>query len=220
MQAKVIYKDIKNFILKVKPSLEVILSVPRHTSAKEIDYILQKRKGWIENALQRFQALQPISPKEFVSGEDFEYLGKHYRLKVIPSTKEEIRINGAFVELLTKKENDFLHKQKLIKQWYQKRALECFSKLLDSYAKLLGFEVKTLRIRTMKTRWGSCNPKKASINLNLELIKKDKREIEYVILHELAHLKYPYHNQDFYHFVALYMPDWKDVRAKLNGIKA
>lgn len=219
MQAKIIYKDIKHFILKVKPSLEVTLSVPRCASTQEIDHILQKRKKWIENALQRFQALQPKAPQEFVSGEDFEYLGKRYRLKVIPSTQEEVRINGGFVELLTKKEHDFLHKQRLIKQWYQDRAKECFGALLDFYATLLGFEVKTLRIRTMTTRWGSCNPKRASINLNLELIKKDKRGIEYVVLHELAHLKYPYHNQDFYRFVSLYMPDWKERKRQfLEGL--
>ena len=67
----------------------------------------------------------------------------------------------------------------------------------------------------MKTRWGSCNPKTPYINLNLKLIEKSKRAIEYVILHELIHLKYPYHNREFYDYLGLYMPDWRERKLRL-----
>ncbi|WP_084340133.1 M48 family metallopeptidase [Helicobacter pametensis] len=213
--AKVIYKDIKNMILKVKPSLEVVLSVPRGTSQKEIDYILHKRQAWIQKALQRFQSTQ-IPPRELTSGEDIYDLGRRYRLKVIISSSEGVRIEGEFLELRVREGSDFRHREKVLKAWQKQRARECFGEILNHFIALLDFEpIKILRIKEMKTRWGSCNPKKSYINLNLRLIEKDKRAIEYVILHELAHLKHYHHDKAFYDFVALYMPDWRERKMKL-----
>jgi predicted metal-dependent hydrolase len=70
----------------------------------------------------------------------------------------------------------------------------------------------------MKSRWGSCNPKKSYINLNQELIKKPKKAIEYVVLHEIAHLKHHNHDFGFYNYLSSYMPDWKDVMEKLDFV--
>lgn len=214
-EARIIYKDIKNIVLRVTPSLEVLLSVPKDTSQKEIEYVLQKRQKWIEERLERFGRNIQES-KSLVSGEDIYYLGKRYRLKVIASNEEGVSLRGGFLEVRVRDREDFDSKEAMIKKWYQSRAKECFQKLLHHYIALLGCNpIQTLRIKEMKTRWGSCNPQKSSINLNLKLIEKDKRAIEYVILHELAHLKHFNHDKNFYAFVGLYMPDWRERKMRL-----
>lgn len=213
-EVKIVYKDIKNMILKIKSSLEVVLSVPKNASAKEIEFVLSKRKAWIEQRLQRFEKHIAL-PKELKSGEDIYYLGKRYRLKVVVSDSEGVGLRGGFLEVRLKDSKDFTRKQELIKAWYHKRARQCFEQILEKYSLLLGCQKQTLKIKEMKTRWGSCNPQNAYINLNLKLIEKNKRAIEYVILHELTHLKHSYHNRDFYNYLGLYMPDWRERKLKL-----
>ncbi|GAA7266587.1 hypothetical protein HpCK38_19640 [Helicobacter pylori] len=135
---------------------------------------------------------------------------------MLVSEVEGVKLRGGYLEVSVREREDYKRKERLIKMWYQTRARQYFREALDKYSTLLGFEkIQTLRIKEMKTRWGSCNPTKAYINLNLALIQKNKRAIEYVVLHELAHLKYPHHNKDFYHFVMLYMPDWRERKLKL-----
>ena len=214
METKILYKTIKNPILKVTPNLEVILSMPLDASQKEIKYILEKRKRWITQKLEFFKSKQMPS-KLLVSGEDFFYLGKRYRLKIIKDTKTKITLNGKYLQIYLNDTKDYKKKEAMIKTWYQTKARYIFFEILAYYSKMLEIDFKTFSIRTMKARWGSCKIDKAHITLNLELIKKSKKAIEYVILHELAHLKYPYHNQAFYNFLDLYMPDWKKIKLEI-----
>lgn len=214
METKILYKTIKNPILKVMPNLEVILSMPLDASQKEIEYILEKRKKWITQKLDFFKSKQ-IPSKLLVSGEDFFYLGKRYRLKIIKDVKTKIVLNGKYLQIYINDTKDYKKKEMMIQKWYQNKARNIFSEILLRYSKMLEINFKTFSVRTMKTRWGSCKINKAHITLNLELIKKPKKAIEYVILHELAHLKYPYHNQAFYNFLDLYMPDWKKIKTKV-----
>lgn len=215
-KVKIIYKDIQNIILRVKPSLEVVLSVPKDASAKEIEYVLHKRKDWIEKRVEEFKRHLHLS-RELISGEDIFYLGKRYRLKVLSSKVERVELKGGYLEISVRDKKDYQHKEALIKAWYQQKAKSYFKELLDKYTALLGCnQIQTFRIKEMKTRWGSCNLAKAYINLNLELIKKDKKAIEYVVLHELAHLGHPNHSRDFWDFVKLYMPDYQERRKLLN----
>ncbi len=88
--------------------------------------------------------------------------------------------------------------------------------MIDDYQKIVQKEITKVRIKSMKTRWGSCNYTKGYINLNLELIKKPKCAIEYVIFHELTHLIYPNHSKQFYSYISKYMPDWQERNKKLN----
>lgn len=215
MDIKIFYKPIKNPILRVTPNLKVTLSMPLNGTQQEINYILEKRKKWIEKNLQFFKSRQ-TPPRQLVSGEDFFYLGKRYRLKVIKNSKEYAILKGGYLQVFIKDPNNYRTKQAVIQEWYRQKAKYLFNALLVQYGKILGLHCKSFSIRTMKTRWGSCRIDKAHITLNLELIKKPKLAIEYVVLHELAHLKHPYHNQDFYNFLDLYMPNWKTIKTKLE----
>ncbi len=215
----IVYKDIKHANLKVKPNQEVLLTIPLDMTDREIEYILQKRANWVKRQLELFQKnVQPR--KELVSGESFVYLGRNYRLKVIESNSEKARLNRGYFELYVKDKNDYSKKEKLINDWYTAKAMEYFQKNIEKYNAIVKLEIKAVRIRSMKTRWGSCNPKKSYINLNLELIKKPKSSIEYVIFHELVHLIHNDHSKNFYNYLSLHMPDWQKRKLKLESAQA
>ncbi len=211
-------KDIKNITLKVKPTCEVILTVPLNTDDKHIEYILKKRNDWINKKIDFFQLNNKIENKEYISGESFKYLGKNYRLKVIQSDIENVKLLRGYIQIFIKDKTDLKRKQKLLNSWYMNKAEDYFEKIVEKYKPIIKKEVKNIRIRQMKTRWGSCNFSKGYINLNSELIKKSKESIEYVVFHELTHLIYDNHSREFYNYLDTYMPDWRTRKDKLENL--
>ena len=210
-------KNVKNIYLKVTPNLEVILTVPYEIKEEFLNKFIEKKRDWIEKKLAFFASNLNIK-KEYVSGENFEYLGKNFILKVIESKEELVKIDGNYCFLYVKEKNNFKKKQKIIENWYRKEAKKLFQEIVNKYVKIVDKKPSKITIRKMKTRWGSCNFSTSHITLNLELIKKSTECIEYVIFHELAHLIYPNHSKQFYNYLAIYMPDWKKRREKLNSI--
>ena len=216
MSVQIIKKAVKHINIKVRPTGEVILTAPLQTKDEHIDFVLAKRADWIAQKLEFYIKNQPAQAKEYVSGENIRYLGRNYRLKVIQSDEEYVKLQRAHLHLFVKDKSDLEKKKKLVKAWYKGRAKIHFHKALLKYQPLIIKEVKTVTIREMKTRWGSCHPSKAYINLNSELICKPTECIEYVVLHELAHLEHSNHSKQFYNYMSLHMPDWKRRKMKLE----
>ena len=205
---KIIKKDVKNITLKVRPNGEAILTAPNSANDEHIKFIMQKRAKWIAKKRAFFASFK-MPEKEYVSGEDFRYLGRSYRLKVVQSKRECVKLQRGYMELFVKDKSDLKRKENLVYEWYHEKAMLYFFNILQEFNKIVKQDIKSVKIRQMKTRWGSCNPYKSYINLNIELIKKPKACIEYVIFHELAHLLYPKHSKKFYEHLSLYMPDWQ-----------
>jgi predicted metal-dependent hydrolase len=219
MSPIIVKKDIKHINLRVKPNLEVIMSVPFKTTDKHIEYVLNKRSDWIKDKLA-FYKLKPAElKKEYVSGENCAFLGKNYRLKVIQSSKEEVKLKGGYLNLFVKNTNNFQKKKYLLEQWYKDKAQYHIQKAFKKYQVIVKKDVAKIRIRKMKARWGSCNPQKSYINLNVDLIKTQTRCIEYVVFHELTHLIYPNHDKNFYNYLSLHMPNWQKIKNKLEGFE-
>jgi len=214
---KIIRKNIKNITLKVKPTCEVILSVPLQTKDEYIEYILNKRKEWIREKIEFYKENYKPQTKEFVSGENFKYLGKNYRLKIIQSSDEGVKLQRGYIQIFVKDKNNLERKKKLLNKWYFQKAEIYFKKTIAKYSNIVNIEIQNVRIRQMKTRWGSCNSFKRYINLNIELIKKPPFAIEYVVFHELSHLIHPNHSKKFYNYLSTYMPDWKKRKEKLES---
>jgi len=213
---QVIKKDIKNITLKVKPTGEVILTIPLLVTQKHIEHILKKREEWINKKKDFFKANYRVLEKEYVSGENCKYLGKNYRLKVIESQIEEVKLQRGYIQLFVKDKTNLEKKKSLLEVWYRQRSQIYFDKVIAKYAKVVKRDIKNVRIRKMKTRWGSCNSAMGYINLNSELIKKPSFCIEYVVFHELAHLIHPNHSKKFYNYLNTHMPDWKDRKDRLE----
>lgn len=212
---KIIKKDVKNITLKVRPNGEAILTVPNSASDEHIKFIMQKRAKWIAKKRAFFASFR-TPKKEYVSGEDFRYLGRSYRLKVLQSKDECVKLQKGYLELFVKDKNDLKRKENLIYEWYHEKAMIYFFNILQEFNKIVKQDIKSVKIRQMKTRWGSCNPYKSYINLNIELIKKPKSCIEYVVFHELIHLLYSDQSKKFYDYLTLYMPDWQKRKENLE----
>jgi len=219
MYIKIVKKDVKHINLKVKPSGEVVLTAPTDSNERDIAYVLKKRAEWIDKKIAFFDAHRDVHVKEFVSGENFCYLGRNYRLKVIECRDlEGVKLQRGYLQVFVKDTANYEKKQRLIKAWYTQKAKIHFQKAIEKYKPIVKQEIETVRIREMKTRWGSCNPAKGFINLNLKLIEKPTVCIEYVVFHELAHLVHADHSAKFYNYLNLFMPDWKKRKERLERL--
>ena len=207
-EVKIIKKEVKNITLKVMPNGEAILTAPKAASDEHIKFIIEKRAKWIAQKRAFFASFK-TPQKEYVSGEDFRYLGRSYRLKVVQSEEECVKLQRGYIELFVKDKSNLKRKENLVYEWYHEKAMLYFFNILQEFYKIVKQDIKSVKIRQMKTRWGSCNPYKSYINLNIELIKKPKACIEYVIFHELVHLVHPSHSKQFYDYLFLYMNDWE-----------
>ncbi|MDU2489164.1 MAG: SprT family zinc-dependent metalloprotease [Clostridium celatum] len=212
-------KKVKNVTLKVKRDGSIHLTVPETATDDYIERVISNKQEWIESQLKHFnENYEKPKEKEMVSGESFKYLGKNYRLKVIEAKEEFVRLYRGYIEIYVNDKNNTAKKQELLKKWYQEKAKKKFAELVHEYEEVVKEEVNNIKVITMQTRWGSCNVENRNINLNLELIKKPRYCIEYVILHELAHLKYPNHSKQFWEYMGVHMPNWEWRKNKLESI--
>ena len=193
--------------------------MPGNAELAKIYAKVKKRAGWIikqQNYFRQFQPLQP--PRKYISGETHRYLGRQYRLKVIKSTEEKVVLARGYINVYTEDIKNQETIKKLVFNWNEVRANKIFNEILNNCEIIfnkLQVEKPVLKMRFMKTRWGSCS-RNGIITLNRELIKAPKSCIRYVITHELCHLKEYAHNKQFYNLLVSIIPDWKKQKEKLN----
>lgn len=216
------YKRIKNIYIRVKPDLNIYVTAPRRVSKKYIYELLEKRKDWIEDKKEEIKKknIYDTNRKELKSGNEIFYLGKSYILKVLKCKKENIIIAGRIMYMYAAvkddENRDAKTKQIVLDTWYKKEALKLFDSLIKKYSSIMGLEIDTFSVKKLKSKWGSCDVRKKHITLNLELMKYPIQAIEYIIIHELAHLVEANHSRKFYDVVSLYMPEWKKHKKILD----
>ena len=212
----------KTLTISVLPDLSVVVLAPQKVAIKAILERVKRRAKWIIDKIEYFKAFQPHGlPKRYISGETHRYLGRQYRLKVISNKHNFVKLSGQYLYIYTARKGDSDYNRKLLYKWYRERAIIKFNIIYRALLKKLrkyGINGPVLKVKTMKSRWGSCNSHKQTIILNTELIKAPSHCIEYVIMHELCHIKYPNHNRQFYDFLALVMPDWIERKKRLEKV--
>jgi len=214
------YSQRKTLGITVSPDMTVQVKAPIGSKKEKIEKKIKKKAPWILNQQSFFLSFHPRSlPYLYVSGESHLYAGKRYRLKIIDSKYNSVKLKGAFIEIRT---NGNLSVKQMLDNWYLKLAKIKFGKiakpLIETFKK---YDVvpSSLVIRSMSLRWGSCTAK-GKIILNPELIKAPKPCIEYVIIHELCHLIYHDHTSNFFKLQTKEMPDWKKWKDKLEQLLA
>jgi len=214
----IVYRDRKTMAIEVNPNGEVFVIAPKDTTLDKIEEKIQKRASWISKQLRFYSgATTNIYQNEWVSGESIHYLGRQYRLKVSQG-KPQIKLQGKYLFVQVA---DVQNKSKieiLIKKWYLKHAIEKFSErlhLLKSILEREKLEIKELKIRRINKRWGSCT-KEGNIILNENLIKVPVHCIDYVLIHEICHLKHHNHSPAFWSMLTKYCPDWVKLKEKLE----
>lgn len=214
-------KNVKNVNVNVKPDMSVMVSAGDDVPLDVIKEFIHRRGAWILKTLNHFKQVEPEpqSPREYVSGESFTYLGKQVRLKVYTSDTDQVTYTRGFLELYTQDPSSLKRKRSLLKRWFQARTETILHESLQAVypqVQKYGVTQPNIMIQPMKARWGSCIKDRNIILLNSELIKAPKYCIHYVILHELLHFKYAYHNQEFYELLTALLPDWKERKAILD----
>ncbi|MEG0371479.1 MAG: SprT family zinc-dependent metalloprotease [Clostridium sp.] len=221
MNINIKYKKVKNITLRIKNDGTVNLTVPFGVSEDYALGFVKKKEKWIKSKLEEIKNRENLSVKgefKLVSGEVVYYLGNKYTVNILESSTPRVDITGEFINIYVDNVDDYNTKNALLHRWYLDNANNVFSEYINKWEEILKLNVKSITIRSMKTRWGSCNHKLHKINLNLELIKKDIRCIDYVILHEMAHLVHPNHSMDFWGYVEGYMPEYRGIRDMLKSI--
>ena len=191
----------KNTYIRVKEDLNIYVTTNYFTTKEDILKLIENNKTSISRMITRQEKKQQ-------SEKEFTYLGKKYNLVLINS--KEVTLG---LETILYNNSESLHK------WLVKQANSIFLEELNKMYNIFPVNIPypSLTIRQMKTRWGVCNTKTKRVTLNLELIKKDLKYLDYVIVHELAHLVYPNHQYEFWSLVGQVIPNYKELRKELNN---
>ncbi|GBF33332.1 zinc metallopeptidase [Desulfocucumis palustris] len=213
-------KNVKKIRLKVFPDGVVKLSAPLGVSDEWINDYLGGKAKWIEKSLNYFKDAQANEFETIIhSGISTRILGRQNRIIVNEGKicKIEQKEDHVFIQSPTTGDKQALQKQ--FEHWWQKQSRSYFLQVIERLYPVIakhGIAKPALQVRKMKTLWGSCSRKHGKINLNYYLYKASPPCIDYVVLHELAHFLYPKHNKDFYEFLTVHMPDWKERKRILD----
>lgn len=221
LEVETVRKNIKNIHIGVyPPNGRVRVAAPLRTKDETIRMIVLSKIPWIRKQQDKFIRQERETPREYVSGESHYFLGQRYILNVIQGPyRQNILIAGKkqmnmFVRPLT----SIMERNRIMEKFYRhelRKALDCEVK---KWEEKLGVYANEVKIKKMKTKWGSANIKDRRVWFNLELAKKSQNCLSYVILHELTHLVERHHNKHFKEIITSMMPNWKLYRDELNNL--
>ncbi|MBT3256927.1 MAG: M48 family metallopeptidase [Deltaproteobacteria bacterium] len=212
----------KTLRIVVSPELTVDVFAPLDVDDEEIHSAVKKKSAWIARKLDEVETYHPLpSPKRYVSGETLVYLGRQYRLKAVQGKKQPAKLMGRYLWVQVPDKKDAQSVKKAVDAWYRIRAFETLNRYLQRCRAITsrhGIPEPLITIRAMRKRWGSCSPK-GCITLNSKLIQVPVHCIEYVIIHELCHLKHHNHSKAFYSLLSRCQPDWRKRKETLDCVR-
>jgi predicted metal-dependent hydrolase len=219
-------EDRKDISISVEWLDGVQVVAPKGMPEENLAKAIRKKAPWILNKWNQFNEIhQPTSKKEFCSGEKFSYLGRYYRLKVLKTNENEKAalqyMQGKFIATVPRELTGSLLQEEmreLFKVWYISNGERKIQERLKLYAPKMLLNPSKVVLKEQKMRWGSCTADNA-IYLNWRLMMAPMAVIDYVLVHELAHIKYPNHSTDFWQFVNSILPDYEERKEwlRVNG---
>lgn len=216
---EVVRKNIKHLHLGVyPPEGRVRVAAPTYVDDDAVRLAVVARLGWIRRRQAEFRRQDRQAQRRLVSGESHYVDGRRYRLAVVEHDGPPVvRLrNRRTMELRVRPNTDRDAREAVLQRWYRRRIRERLPALLAVWEPRVGVEVAEVRIRRMKTRWGTCNAGARRIWLNLELAKKPASCLEYIVVHEMVHLIERRHNDRFRALMDGIMPRWRACRDELN----
>ena len=216
----VVRKDIKNIHLNILPPHgDVRVTVPLKKDQESIRLFIISKLSWIKKQRNKFFNQERESKKEYISGESHYFKGDRYLLNVIPSLdKPRVLIrNNRFIDLFVNKNFSKEKRKKIMEEWYRDELKKILPQKINEWSKVTKIQIEDLRVRRMKTKWGTCNKDKKRIWINLELIKKPTPYLDYVIVHELVHFLERKHNDQFVKYMNKFLPSWRTIKTELNS---
>ena len=222
IEVQLIKKNIKNLYLSVlPPDGRVRISAPAKMDDEAIRLFVVSRLPWIKKQRAKFQNQKRQPEREFVSGESHYLWGERYLLNVIYTNKRkqgvEVR-NKTYLDLFVRENSDKEQRQKVMREWYRRELKAIIPSVIQKWEPVMGVKVQDWGVKLMKTKWGSCNTAARRIWLNLELAKKNPACLEYIVVHEMVHLLERLHNEHFLAYMDEFLPNWRSIKAELNGL--
>jgi len=207
---KILRSRRRSISLEITPEASLIVRAPLRVSDSYIQKLIQEKMPWIQKKIAAVKNRPQPKEKQFIDGEEFLYLGEKYQLKVTKAKKIELKDNLIFPE-------KFLSKAKIkISAWYRAEAKEIITDRAIIFAKQMGVKFSSIKINSAQKRWGSCSHKN-QLNFGWKLILQPIEVVDYVVIHELAHIVHKHHQKTFWQLVAAYCPDYKRLRGCLRG---
>lgn len=210
--------------IAVEPDASVVVAAPQDASLAAIEEKVRKRAAWIRRQQQYFVQFLPRTPdRQYVAGETHLYLGRQYRLKVVPHVQATVKLVRGFIVVQTHKPDRAEVTRELVEIWYRQRAQVKFAERLEinllRFPSPDDFRPKGLIIRQLRQRWGSMSPA-SRLLLNRRLIEASLDSIDYVITHELCHIAVPHHGPEFLEMLDRILPDWQKRKHRLEQMMA
>lgn len=213
-------KDIKNLHLGVYPPQgRVRVAAPLVLSNEAIRLAIINKLGWIRRQRSQFAEQPRQSAREMVNGESHYVFGRRYRLRVHEQPgKQFVQRRGiASLDLFVNAGRSTAQREAVLLRWYRQQLHEQIELRMESWQAVLGVQATAWGIKKMKTKWGSCNPSAGRVWFNLELAKKPLPCLDYIVVHELAHLLERQHSERFTALLDQHLPNWQQLRKMLNA---
>lgn len=213
-------KLVKNVHLSVHPPAgKVTLVAPTGTRLEVVRAYAISRLGWIREQQAKLLAQARETPREFVERESHYLWGRRYLLSVVEhDAKPSVTLDHRRMILTVRPGSTPAKRQEVMLEWYRSLLHQAVPALIRKWEGILGVQASGYFLQRMKTKWGSCNCRAASIRLNSELVKKPRDLLEYVVVHELLHLLEPTHSERFVALLDQHYPRWREARAELNEL--
>ncbi len=211
-------KAIKHMHLYVEPpDGSVLVSVPEEASDEEVLFFVRENFGWVlrQRSGMLAQRRQPL--RRYVSGETHYLWGEQYFLEVDKQNGwGGIKMTGNRLVMLAPHESTEKSRAYYMTEWERRMLADEITRILPAWEKRTGICTRSFSIQNMKRSWGKCSAAKGKIVLNLQLVRKPREAVSYVILHELCHFRHRTHGREFIAMLSHYMPNWQEIRARLN----
>ncbi len=216
----VIRKNVKNVHLSVHPpDGRVTLVAPLATRLDVARAYGISRLGWIRKQQEKLRNQAREAPRLFVERESHYLWGRRYLLSInFRVAKPTVTLDHKRINLTVRPQSGADKRAEVVHTWHKSLLHAVVPSLITKWELILNVKVKGYFLQRMKTRWGSCNPGRGHIRLNTELVKKPKDLLEYVVVHEMAHLLVPTHSERFAAILTEHWPNWQVSRAELNEL--
>jgi predicted metal-dependent hydrolase len=214
----VVFKDIKNIHLSVYPPTGAVrISAPSRMDLDTIRVFAISKLGWIKQQQSKLRDQERETPREYLDRESHYVWGRRYLFQAVVSD-EPAAVELKHRELIVRIRPgaDETRKQAVVEEWYRAEVRRTAAPLIAKWEPVLDVKVNRLFVQRMKTKWGSCNAGTHSVRLNTDLAKKPVDCLEYVVVHEMAHLVVRQHDERFVHLVGQCLPNWRLLRQTLN----
>lgn len=219
MTIDVIKKNIKNIHVAVyPPDCNIRIAAPNKLDDDTIRLFAISKMSWIKKNIKKLEDQDRQTPRDYVSGESHYFKGRRYLLNVIYGNERPkvVLRNKKYIDLHVKENTTLEQKEKLFQDWHRKELKDSIPDYIEKWEQILDVKVQEWGVKKMKTKWGTCNPDKRRILLNLELAKKSEIYLEYVIVHEMIHFFERTHNEVFVAYLDEHFPKWKTFKQELN----